>query len=349
MLRPIAAIISDVHYNIHTLELADEAMRMAIDRANTLNVPLIVAGDLHDTKANLRGECINAMLNIFSTCLVDVYILVGNHDKINEKAHAHSLNFLASKNRYIVETPWFFNDLGSINRNSIHLIPYQHSIDQLREYLKKVDKDSCVIMHQGLEGSTTWDGHDKSALHFSDVRDFRVISGHYHYRQNIKCGRPRKGNVGLFSYIGNPFTLNYGEATDPQKGFQILMDDGSLEFIPTNLRRHIVHECEASLLSAIAAPKLKKDDLLWIKISDTRENLQTISKQKIADHLAVINDFEVSFKLDKIPTDKVQISTHKNLIHGLLLDSIIDNLAETSNARKQVLKTMWKELINANT
>jgi hypothetical protein len=42
---PIAVIISDVHYNINTLEVADKAMRMAINRANILNIPLIVAGD----------------------------------------------------------------------------------------------------------------------------------------------------------------------------------------------------------------------------------------------------------------------------------------------------------------
>ena len=67
--NPVAILISDVHYNINTLKLADAAMQMAIDEANKLSVPLIVAGDLHDTKANLRGECVNAMLSTFSKLL----------------------------------------------------------------------------------------------------------------------------------------------------------------------------------------------------------------------------------------------------------------------------------------
>ena len=59
---PTAVLISDVHYSLQTLPLADKVMRMAIDKANSLGVPLIVAGDLHDTKANMRAECVNAMI-----------------------------------------------------------------------------------------------------------------------------------------------------------------------------------------------------------------------------------------------------------------------------------------------
>ena len=50
---PIAVLISDIHYNINTLPVADAALRQAIAKANELDVVLIVTGDLHDTKANL--------------------------------------------------------------------------------------------------------------------------------------------------------------------------------------------------------------------------------------------------------------------------------------------------------
>lgn len=67
--KPEAVLISDIHYNIQTLPLADAAVNMAITKANQLGVPLIVCGDLHDTKANLRGECVNAMLETFSRAI----------------------------------------------------------------------------------------------------------------------------------------------------------------------------------------------------------------------------------------------------------------------------------------
>jgi DNA repair exonuclease SbcCD nuclease subunit len=100
--KPIAVLISDVHYNVQTLELADKAVRLAINKANELQVPLIVAGDLHDTKANMRAECVNAMIETFKNTDTSTFIIVGNHDKINEKSDKNALNFL-NKYAYIVE------------------------------------------------------------------------------------------------------------------------------------------------------------------------------------------------------------------------------------------------------
>ena len=40
MKKPVAVIISDVHYSLKTLELADAAMRLAIAKANNLDVPV---------------------------------------------------------------------------------------------------------------------------------------------------------------------------------------------------------------------------------------------------------------------------------------------------------------------
>lgn len=345
MLKPVAVLISDVHYSVHTLKLADAATRMSIDKANELEVPLIVAGDLHDTKANLRGECVNAMLETFSKCAEPPYILIGNHDRLNEKAHAHSLNFLAPLARLVTEPRGRLKLVNSI-ATELLMLPYYHDPEELKAYLKTIPKGSTIIMHQGVQNSNSGDYiQDKSALPRECFADFRVISGHYHQRQDIKCGRPQKGSVGLFSYIGNPYTLSYGEANDPPKGFQILMDDGSLEFVPTNLRRHIIHECDAMLLSAMGAPKVKSGDLLWIKMRGTKEQLQLLPKSKIIHHL-YLDDFQINFKYDQISTDtKTQVDTTLNLSQGPLLDSLIDSLYNTSDERKTRLKQAWKDLI----
>lgn len=360
MSKPIAVLTADIHYSVHTLQLADAAVRMAIDKANSLRIPLIVAGDLHDTKANLRGECVNAMIETFNRCDLPPYILVGNHDRLNEKAPSHSLNFLgelswsetidsysidtAEVTNYLnlIDKPTFTNEI-SVNRMSVHLVPYHHNPDELRAYLKTVDKGSTLIMHQGLEKTNS--GHyiqDKSAIKNEDVADFRVISGHYHTRQTIKTGRPQKGAVGLWDYIGNSYTLNFAEANDPPKGFQILMDDGTLEFVPTNLRKHVVYDISINPFEITGtAPYAALEDLVWVKIKGTKEELSSSGRKQAERWI----NRQAPFRLDLIPTDTVSTKPMtKQLTQGALLDSLIDSLTNTSDARKMSLKDRWKTL-----
>ncbi len=335
MSKPIAVLISDVHYSLNTLELADKAMRHAIDMSNQLQVPLVVAGDLHHTKANLRSECVKAMIDTFLKAWIPPILLVGNHDRINERNEAHALEFLRPY-ASIVDSPM---------RNLIPgwtLIPYNHDVAVLRAYLAKLPDASSIIMHQGLEGSHSGEYiQDKSALNPSDVSNFRVISGHYHKRQDIKTGRPREGAVGLFSYIGNPYTLTFGEAADPDKGFQLLNEDGTTEFVPTYLRKHhVIQHTPKSLWESSHVTLQTIDDLFWVKISGPKEELAKVSKDRVAWTLGITD----SFRLDLIPTDELSRPKEVQLAADKLMDSLIDSLSETSEDRKAYLKTLWKTL-----
>lgn len=339
---PQAVLISDVHYNVHTLLLADAAMRQAIAKANELNVPLIVAGDLHDTKANMRAECVNAMLETFALCTIPPYILVGNHCRINEKSPAHSLNFLREL-AIIVDEPM------DMPLTDAHGIPYYNDSNELRAYLKTLSKGARIIMHQGLNGSESGEYiQDKSALNYEDVQDFRVISGHYHKRQDIKTGRPQKGAVGLFSYIGNPYTLGFGEANDPEKGFQILMEDGTLEFVPTRLRRHRIFNIDPlgtlghQITGKTPIEDVRKGDLVWIKYTATKEHLLTVNKSNLGKALDLFDDF----RLDLVPlhTEIGNNTLNSNTVpQHELLDTLIDSMSNTSDERKTRLKELWKK------
>lgn len=341
MSKPIAVLVSDIHYNIHTLPLADAALRQAVDMANELKVPLIVAGDLHDTKANLRGECVQAMIETFSRCEMEPYVLIGNHDLINERSPNNSLEFLRNYVQ-LVRHP-----VNSLNLGT-WLIPYASDVEVLRDDLKDIPSGSRIIMHQGLNGSESGEYiQDKSALDFEDVKDFRVISGHYHRRQDIKTGRPRKGALGLFSYIGNPYTLGYGEATDPDKGFRVLMDDGHMEFVPTNLRKHIKFELTYKWLfdRSTIPPRPGPGDLLWVKVHGTKEQLVTLTKEKVRQALFI----DADFRLDLVPEDtdtKTEDAT-EYMTQAETLDSLIDSLTSTTDERKARLKELWRKSVCA--
>lgn len=330
--KPKAVLISDIHYNLTTLPLADAAMRQAITKANSLQVPLIVAGDLHDTKANLRAECVNAMIETFKLADQKPIVLVGNHDKVNEKSEEHSLNFL---DPYV--------DLISRPELKIKLdiwfIPYQHSVDSFKSYLRLIPKADTIIVHQGIVGSNSGEYiQDKSAITKDDVAGFRVISGHYHTRQTINLP-----DGGKWDYIGNPYTLNYGEANDPEKGFQILMDDGSLEFVPTNLRKHIVLTDSIDKAPMLNPAKTNLNDLVWVKFTGSKEELSRVNKEFIRKRWPQITG---EFRLDLIPTDtETKAPDNKqSMTQAQLLDSMIDSLTNTTDDIKTRLKSKWKDL-----
>lgn len=341
MSSPICVILSDVHYSLTTLPLADAATRQAIVKANELDVPLVVSGDLHDTKANLRGECVNAMIETFKLCAKKPYILRGNHDSLNEKSIEHSLNFLAPY-ATIVDDFGYYQELDSF------LIAYQHDTERMTNILRNMLPGTRLIIHQGVQGTIAGDYViDKSAMPKEAFKDFRTISGHYHTRQDIKCGRPRQDAVGLFSYVGNPYTLTFGEANDPRKGFQILMDNNLLEFVPTNLRRHVIFNIQLigsnyQITGKTPLEDLGSGDLVWAKFTGTKEQIMTINRDKFLKAC----DLPPTSRLDFIPTDtKTQAPETKDQTQGDLLDSLIDSLSNTSDERKLRLKELWKNSI----
>lgn len=336
---PLAVIAGDIHYSLSTLLVADAAVRLAIDKANELNVPFIANGDTHDSKANLRAECVNAMIETFKLCKVKPYINVGNHCKINSKSEGHALNFLHPFAN-VVDEPLFVDEIKS------YIIPYYDNSKELSKYLKTIPENSRILIHQGILGSNSGDYfQDHSAIHKNELNNFRTIASHYHSRQDIECGRPQKGTVGLLSYIGNPYTLTFGEANDLPKGFQVLYDDGTLEFVPTNLRKHVIWELsfESQNLVPKPCPTINPEDLLWVKIHGTREQLARLTKAKLAPYVPIEN-----YKLELIPTDNVGILTIPTNSVGILkqeelLDNIIANISNLTIEQQKTLQSLWRQ------
>lgn len=343
MRKPVAVLVSDIHYNIKNLALSDASMRLAIGKAFELGVGLIVAGDLHDTKANLRGECVKAMLDTFAYAekkLELVFIIPGNHDRINEKGEAHSLEFL-KRTAYVSNTSEKFRGLWTI--------PYQHDPAEFKRILSDIPKGSTVICHQGVKGALAGEySFDKSAVDKAILADYRVISGHYHRAQDIKCGPPRKGAVGLMSYIGTPFTMSFAEANDGPKGFQILYDDGLLEQVPTNLRKHVIVDMVVieTLLEVISdqSVEVHPGDLLWVRVQGPKLELDLLSKDHIKNTLSLDH---TNFKLDKVPTDQPKLENKRtyNKNSNEIMDLLVDSSGE-SQSKQEELKALWRKVMS---
>lgn len=335
MSKPKVVLISDLHFTPATLHQATASLLAAMARARCLNVALIIAGDTLDSKDIIRGSCANRLISLLADANdIAIYLMVGNHDLLNEKSTEHSLNFLKPYVN-VIDSPEYITALD------LYLIPYQTDSAELKTTLSHIESGATLIMHQGVQTANM--GHyvqDKTSLPPEAFADFRVISGHYHRRQDIKCGRPRKGAIGLFSYIGNPYSLSFGEAQDGNKGFQVLMDDGILEFQALNLRKHVVIETSTKFWRDIERPN--PEDLVWLKIEGPRSQLAEIKKSEVAKFIGHSN-----FKLDLIPTDtSAKVQEAQKLSGEDLFDSLITGLDGEDEDYKNYLKLLWREVLS---
>lgn len=341
--KSVAVVISDVHYDLKTYKIADTAFRAAIDKAHELGVSLIDDGDLTSDKALLRAEVIKTITDTFKYAQdlgVKIYCNVGNHSRWSEKDPNHALTFLEPYATII-------NHPTSVD--GFNFIPYQSSSEAMLEALAKFPKGSLIFCHQGLQGAFMGDyQQDKTSLPPEAYADYCVVSGHYHRAQTIKCGRPRKGAVGLYSFVGNPYTLTFGEANDGEKGFQILWDDGTLTQVPTNLRKHwnLDFDLEGLEIFIDTGAHPKPGDLVWIKLRGPVSELAKIKKTDVMARLGLS-----ALKFDKLPTETEHLTEEekaekKAQTGAELLDALIDKSDEPA-AQKVELKGLWRDLVSS--
>ncbi len=326
MPKPIAVLLSDVHYRLDTLKLADASMRQAIDSAALLALPLYVCGDLNDTKAIIRGEIALALIETLRYARdkgVQVYVIVGNHDRLHEKAPAHSLEFLKPY-ATVADKVTFLDNLT--------LIPYQASPEDFSLALNMIEKGSQIIIHQGVIGAKM--GHyfkDHSAISADLLKDYKSVGGHYHNHHTI----------GTHTFIGNPYTLTFAEHGDGPKGYCVLYDDGSLEQIPTNLRKHIVVERTMdTLLDPLQ--NYHTGDLLWLKVTGPSLELERLTRANVANALGVSENF----KFDKIPTTLNRVDIDQKTVQSSseIMDALIES-SDESEVEKGALKALYREVL----
>lgn len=343
MSNPVAVVLGDVHFSVSTLELASAALEQARDLAKELSVPLIINGDLLDGKAVIRGECANRLIRLLSAeehRPPRIIVNIGNHDLLAEKSLHHSLNFLRPYAE-IIDKPTFDAALNS------WFIPYFNDGQALEAVLKDIPAGSRLFMHQGVLGADMGAyAADRTSLPTTAFADFRVISSHFHRRQDIKCGRPRKSAVGLYSFIGSPYSITFAEANDGPKGNTVVYDDGTTELFPTNLRKHVKLDItvdEQETMSTTGTwPQVAPNDLLWVVLRGPASRLEKVSKAALG--AALIG--HSSFRLEKI-TDEAEDLAPGEAEHQPpleVLTVLIDKLPESAE-QKTTLKALAVEIL----
>lgn len=273
-------IIGDPHITPKSIEKGNRLFQIVEEMGN----PCIWLGDLLDTKEVIRGKCLNAFYDYFSTSKLQHIVLVGNHDWFNLECIDHSLKPLSS-----------LANVRIIDKVEVHptlpfvFFPYIHDKNNLKETLRLIQesdkaKETVVFGHFDVSGFDYGNGHlcEDGIITHDDFKGFkRVISGHFHKLQQ----------TGNFTYLGTPFSHSFGEANqDKVLGVYTLSDD-HLQLTPTEFPRHLSVKVDMSKPGA--KKKLEsflagnENNMVRIQLHGTPEEVAKLDKSEYRDILQV--------------------------------------------------------------
>ena len=231
MKKPYALLFNDIHADKDNLNEFcrnwDEALSVAKSKGISR---MIIGGDLFQARAAIPLSVIKAVhFCIKRTQLagVEICIIRGNHDLVDQEDTYSYCNIFGEMDGVKVIEKWDVLKLD--DKTNLFMCGYYPedgtATEKIAEMEKEIDTtppDSVNILycHWGISGALS--RPSSAELPVKAFRAFdRVLVGHYHDRCRIN-----NSNV---EYIGASRQANYGE--DEAKGYTVLYDDGSTEFI----------------------------------------------------------------------------------------------------------------------
>jgi DNA repair exonuclease SbcCD nuclease subunit len=271
---------------------------------------VVIAGDLlhtherlHTLALNKAYELVNNMREVSKT-----YILVGNHDLINNQqflTNNHWMNGMKNwDNVVIVDTVL----TETINEEKFLFVPYVppgRFVEALNTLGEKWDDVACIFAHQEFSGCkmgaiVSVEG-DKWSL-----TNPCVISGHIHSRQF-----PQEN----IYYTGSAMQHAFGESEKNIIAYLTFnkTDKYQLDEINLDLPRKKIVYLDVDSISDYAPPET--DDKIKVTVSGGYEEFKALKKTKKYKKL-VEKGVKITFKAKKIERTKLQQEHDTNMEFG---------------------------------
>ncbi len=284
-------IIGDLHLKVANLNIAQILFELIAKWIVEYDITdLIFLGDIYDTKAIIRSEAQNFLIehlsDISRRSKVYTHIIVGNHDYENLQCHQNSLTPLN-----LINNVFIYNELFCHNDLSCAFVPFRPTNELFLkdiETIKDCNNIQTVFCHQGLAGFDLGSGFlDKTGITTNDLpKTLKFIVGHYHKPQ-------ADANV---IYLGTPFSHSFGETNhfkhigvfDVNTSNLTLVDTG--KFLPQHYSIH--WSSINSAFNADSEPYLnaiKDGDLVETIIHCTSDEIATYNSDFILSKLSTTN------------------------------------------------------------
>lgn len=285
MKRPLYIVSGDWHIDRSNTEQIIDLARQQVDYCVKNKIKnIIFVGDMFKQRKSQELIVLNTLLyilDLFKQNGITMYAIGGNHDKVNlSSADSYLDPFLSHESLFLCREATYF-DFGFPNISLVVLIPFFEEelfIQKLNSLeLPEDAKDVVLMMHQGVTGTKNNDGSEvNNSINQGLFKRFKkVFSGHYHNRSV----------VGKVNYIGSIAQNNFGEDID--KGFCVVYDDLSHEYIQTKFKKFLKHSV---IVTGKSASEIEQEIM---SLNDVNSNVR----------VEVVGDKSV---LDSIQIDKLR-------------------------------------------
>jgi len=297
------------------------------DKIERKNKKIFIIGDIVDKKTiNHSRYCIKYIKEILIRMseLCDVYIILGNHDYINQEIEKNMINFIDFikelvniNNIYIVDNIDYY--IGKYCINSIE--HYEKEIHEPFKVEELKEQFNIFLYHGDLDGKLYNKDFSINLFKEYDI----VLLGHYHEYYKIA------DNI---AYCGSLIQNNFGESE--KHGF-IRWDTNTKthQFIPINsIHKYLIindtnekinnNKCEIINYDDVKTYKTKKK--LFIKVYSNK------SKEEINNYL-----YKYLNNIKKIKYDKYNNKIIKEIKQNLQQIYKIDNNTSLINLYKDIL------------
>ena len=224
MKKPAFLLMTDTHLNKDNIELNKDVYQQAISIAKEKGLKEVWhLGDIFDSRKAQPLDVLNAFLEILNEFMIQgiqLNAIPGNHDKIDYESDDSYLDiYCTHKALKLWNEPAQKIHLPS--KINLLIVPYYKESTVYEEKLNSIfpikNKNlTFLFTHCAFNGAKNNDGTVvKEGVSNENLEGIKIFVGHYHERSG--------------KYIGSAFQHDFGE--NIEKGFTLVFDDGSQEFI----------------------------------------------------------------------------------------------------------------------
>ena len=284
--QPIGVVLTDTHLTKNNTADVEEIWLQGIDLAEELKINKIYHGG--DIVTAREAQPLNVLLSIqkslrdLAEAGMQVDAILGNHDLVNQEAF-EGYPSIFNCSHFKVHGESYSYDHGTVVVHMLSYFPEKGSYKDRLETLKTnivPGKKNILITHIGVNGGLShanatinkevpagiFDGFDK------------VLIGHYHNQCQIEGYE--------IYYIGSTHQQNFGE--DVNKGFTVIYDDGSHEFVKSDMPEyHTYHknveEADSKFLKELKNLKESTQNHIRVVLTGDESKLKSVDKKAFAE------------------------------------------------------------------